>query len=255
MAISSLVENISPFGLEFNRVDLRLRLGGRNFPRNENRNELWRHIMRTEVNEVIEFLGIAGNKGFMNDNTVVARRTACNKFFDILEPDQKTVEYVRENLDVIKSRFSNLNKDVRGNTVDEYARRVQVVLDDFSAWKADRSAWERDVSARQNARPAGDGDKKARTAKHDKAKTSEQAGANKADEGIGRGQANPETRVVTFPIRPDFDLTMELPRAGITVDELKRLVYFLLPYAKDWQPTESPRSVFPMLEGEERHVQ
>src|SRR5688500_16988875 len=113
--------------------------------------------MTTSVDEVIEFLGIAGDKGFLNDNTVVARRTACNKILDLLEPDHKNVEYVRDNLDVIKSRFSNLNKDVRGNTVDEYARRVQLVLNDFTAWKEDRAAWERSVSAKQNARPAGDG--------------------------------------------------------------------------------------------------
>ena len=199
--------------------------------------------MTTNVNELTEFLTIAGEQGFLNDNTVSARRTACTKFFDILEPDQKTVEYVRDNLAVIKARFSNLNKEVRGNTVEEYARRVQLVINDFTAWKADRAAWEREVSSRQSARPASDGDKKGKP-KDDKVKK---------QQGNGTAQQDPsnlhrDARVVTFPIRPDFELQVSLPRDGLTVQELKKLVYFLLPYASDWEPTESPRSVFPMLE-------
>lgn len=197
--------------------------------------------MTTSVDEVIEFLGIAGDKGFLNDNTVVARRTACNKFFDILEPDQKNVEYVRENLDVIKARFSNLNKEVRGNTVEEYARRVKLVIEDFTAWKTDRAAWEREVSSRQSARPANDGEKKSKP-KTEKPQPQANGGAQ------AQATPNPDARVVTFPIRPDFDIQVTLPRTGLTVPELKKLVYFLLPYAPDWEPSESPRNVFPMLE-------
>jgi hypothetical protein len=197
----------------------------------------------TDVSELLEFLTIAGEQGFLNDNTVISRKTACNKFVDILEPSQKTVEYVRDNLDVIKSRFSNLNKEIRGNTVEEYARRVQLVLNDFESWKTDRAAWERSVSNRQNARATGDGEKKTRTQKPENAK---KQSSNNGPEATK--QTNSDARVVTFPIRLDFDLSVTLPRDGIKVSELKKLVYFLLPYTKDWEPTDSPRSVFPMLE-------
>jgi hypothetical protein len=54
--------------------------------------------------------------------------------------------------------------------------------------------------------------------------------------------------LVTFPIRPDFELQVKLPRDGLTVQELKKLMYFLLPYTQDWEPSESPRTVFRMLE-------
>jgi hypothetical protein len=207
--------------------------------------------MATSLDEPIEFLGIAASKGFLNDNTVQARRTACSKFFDILDPDQKTVEYVLENLDVIKARFSNLNKDVAGTTVNEYGRRVKLVLEDFTAWKADRAGWERSVSAKQSARPAADGEKKAK-AKTEKPKAQPQQQTASGNGAAHQAPPNPDTRTVTFPIRPDFDLSVTLPRAGISVDELKRLVYFLLPYAQDWEPSQSPRSVFPMLERDDR---
>jgi hypothetical protein len=205
--------------------------------------------MTTDLNEVTEFLDIAGRQGLLNDNTVAARRTACNKLFDILDPENRTVEYVRENLDVVKGRFSNLNKDVRGNTVDEYARRVQLVLDDFSEWKGDRAVWERKVSSRQSNRSTNDGEKvvklKAEKAKHQTKDTSTSQAPESPD---------PEARTVTFPIRPDFDLRVRLPRNGLTVQELKKLVYFLLPYAQDWEPTESPRNVFQMLERDDRRA-
>lgn len=202
--------------------------------------------MTTNVNEVIEFLDIASKQGFLNDNTVFGRRTACNKFFEILDPEQKTVEYVKENLDVIKSRFSNLNKDVRGNTVDEYARRVHVALDDFMQWKADRSGWERSVSARQSARQTNDGENKPRAVKPQRATPNQSNSSTSAPQT--NGSTNPEARTVTFPIRPDFEIQVSLPRNGLTIRELKKLMYFLLPYASDWEPSDSPRSVFPTLE-------
>jgi hypothetical protein len=116
--------------------------------------------MTTSLNEPIEFLDIVANRGTWNDNTVQARRTACKKFFDILEENEKTVEYVSDNLDVIKARYMNLNKDAAGTTVDEYGRRVKLVLDEFAEWKADRTGWEKKHAAKQSARPAGDGEKK-----------------------------------------------------------------------------------------------
>jgi hypothetical protein len=201
----------------------------------------------TSTDEVIEFLGIVLDKGFLNENTVIARRVGCNKFFDILDPDQKNVEYIQENLDVVKSRFSNLNKDVAGTTVDEYARRVQLVLNDFIAWKSDRAAWERSVAAKQNGKPANNGEKRARA---EKPKSAQEPHANSSAN-------DPAVRVVEFPLRRDFDVKITLPREGITMAELQRLAWFLLPYATDFDPSSSPRDTFPMLNrtgGSEAHA-
>lgn len=212
--------------------------------------------MTTSVDEPIEFLGIAASKGFLNDNTVQARRTACNKFFDILDEDQKSVEYVRENLDVIKARFSNLNKEVAGTTVDEYARRVTLVLNDFTAWKEDRAGWEKSVSAKQSARPAGDGEKKTRAPKADKAKAPPPQG-NGAAHTANTASFNSDVamRTVEFPLRKGVDVKVSLPRDGITMAELKKLAWFLLPYAADFDPEVSPRETFPMLEGDNNRAQ
>lgn len=208
--------------------------------------------MATSLDEPIEFLGIAASKGFLNDNTVNARRTACKKFFDILDEDQKNVEYVRDHLDVIKARFTNLNKEVAGTTVDEYARRVQLVLNDFTAWKEDRSGWERAQAAKQTARPAGDGEKKAKTAKPEKKpQVQETPNVNNG----GSFTSDTAMRTVEFPLRKGVDVKVSLPRDGITMAELRKLAWFLLPYAADFDPEVSPRDTFPMLERNDLHTQ
>jgi hypothetical protein len=193
------------------------------------------------TDDVVEFLGIIGEKGFGNKNTINGLRTACAKFFEILEPDQKNVEYVQENLDVIKARFANLNRDVAGTTVDEYARRVQLALSDFAAWTTDRSGWERSISAKQNARPSSDGERKPRTSKTEKP-------SQEPPPVHAQPAADPSVRIVEFPLRPDFDLKITLPRNGITMAELRKLAWFLLPYATDFDPATSPRDTFPMLD-------
>jgi hypothetical protein len=179
----------------------------------------------TSFSAVLEFLDIAARKNILNDNTVVARRTACNKFLEILEEDQKTVEYVRGNLDLIKARFSNRFKDVLGGTVDEYARRVQLVLNDYDQWSTDRAGWERTQAAKQSGRASEGSERRAR-----------QRPAKPAVNGSHHADSAGDTRTVTIPIRPDVDLKITMPKSGLTVAELKKLAYFLLPYANDWTP-------------------
>ena len=201
------------------------------------------------VNEVIDFLDIVSSKGFLNANTAGARKTACRKFFDILDDNERTVEFVRDNLESVKARFSNLNKAVAGKTVDEYGRRVHIVLKDFAEWQQDRSGWERRVSTKRTARPSRDGEKKQRRAsrnrKTSKARTDSQGRSNAE-------QVQPDSgfRTVKFPIRDDFDLEIKLPKDRLTVAELQKVAFFLLPYTRDWEPTTPPGSVFPMVQGD-----
>jgi hypothetical protein len=191
----------------------------------------------TPLSDVSEFLDVASKKNFFNENTIQSRRTACNKFFEILDEDQKNVEYVRDNLDVIKARFTNRYTEVRGHTVDVYANRVMLVLKDFLAWKADRSAWERDVAARQSGRAtAAEGEKRPRPEKPKPAQAS-------AAPQVG----DPDTRVVKIPLPSGFEVEVKLPR-DLAVKDLQRILWALLPYASDWDPSVPTGKMFPQLE-------
>ena len=199
--------------------------------------------MTTPLNEPLEFLGVVATRGTWNDNTIQARRTACNKFFDILDEGEKNVEYVRDNLDVIKARYMNLNKEVAGATVDEYGRRVMLVLTEFAEWKEDRSAWEKKHAAKQSTRPAGDTEKKAKP-KTEKPKV-------EAVQPEGSIRIDPATRTITIPLR-NGDATITIPREFVTGD-VKRLAWALLPYATDFDPEVSPRETFRQLERVDIH--
>jgi hypothetical protein len=179
----------------------------------------------TPLSEVFDFLDFAEGKHFWNDNTVQARRTACKKLFDIIDDEsRRTVEYVSENLEVLKKRFSNMYTDVRGATIEEYGRRAQLVLTGFSEWKTDRPKWEREQAAKESSRPADDSERRARTARSAKPAQN----GHQPDTGT--------TRTVTIPVRPSVDLTITMPKEGLKVEDLQKLAYFLLPYASDWQP-------------------
>jgi hypothetical protein len=199
--------------------------------------------MPTPLDEVFEFLRIANDKGFLNSFTIQSRITGCNKLFAILDDDQKNVEYVDENIDLIKTRFSNLHKDVRGNTVDQYAQRVRLVINDFLAWKQDRSAWERAVSAKQTDRQVSAKDKPSSKDKPKKkeAPTERQEECSATINGAANNKAG---NTYSFPIRKDFSLSITLPPDGVTLSELKRLGLFLLPYISDWEEKTDPNGLF-----------
>ncbi|SRR6266404_5832735 len=193
--------------------------------------------MSTELDEVQDFLATTIKQGYINDNTGIGRKTACAKLFEILEEDQKTVAYVRDNIEAIKTRFQNLNKDVRGGTVDEYARRALFAVNDYMKWMADRGAWEREAGARGKS---ADGEKKAKAPK----------AAKPAPVEAEAGRYGVNTRPVSIPIRPDFDLSTVVPR-DLKISEVKRIAYVLAGYAVDFDPTVPSRNLQTVLDFKE----
>ncbi len=192
----------------------------------------------TPLSELFSFIDIAEKKDYFNEHTIQSRRSACNKFFESLDEDQQTVEYVAEHMDVIKARFTNRHPEIRGGTVDVYAKRAALVLKDFFAWKADRYAWERDLAARQAGRPAaGDGEKRA--------PRPEKAKAAPAAEHVNEDSS--DTHTVTIPLPAGTKVIVKLPNT-LLVKDLQRVMWALLAYTSDWDPSVPPRQTFAQLE-------
>lgn len=193
--------------------------------------------MTINLSEVSDFLEVAASKHYFNSNTIQSRRLAFNTFSEILDPDQRTVEYLRDNLDLVKQRYMHAHPEMRGSSVDQYGRRVSIVLKDFLGWKTDRSAWERGLLERQQQRAdGGEGEKRARPAKAAKAEPAPQPAHD------------PSVRVVKIPLPArNFEATVTLPQDP-TLADIKRIAWGLLAYATDWDPNESPRQTFPQLE-------
>ncbi len=179
----------------------------------------------SDLNLIFEFLDIVEQKHHWPGNTAQARRTACTKLFALLEDDQKTVEYVRDNLDVLKHRFSNANKLVAGGTVEEYGRRVQLVLNEFAEWSKDRAAWERKQAAKQSSR-----------GKEDRPREKTKPAATAPTRVNGHAPEH-ETITAQFPFPGGRMVTVVLPKEGLTRTEMRRLGQFLVPWANDWDPS------------------
>lgn len=187
--------------------------------------------MATSLDEAFEFLQIVEEKHHWPPATAQARRTACTKLFALLEPDQRTVEYARENLDSLKRRFSIANKSVAGGTVDEYARRASLVLSEFVEWSHDRAAWER----KQAAKPA--------PAKKEEKPRAEKKAVVAATNGSGGGAADePGVTTATFPLPGGRKVVVQFHGDLPSMKEMTRIGYFLLPYAGDWDADAMPPS-------------
>ncbi len=189
---------------------------------------------KTKLDELFQFLDVAQQKGFINGNTTHGRRTACTKLFSVLDEDQKNVEYVAANLQVMRGQFQKLNPGVMGTTVEEYARRVQLVLTDFQKWTTDRPAWEREVTAKGSKSSGENGEKRARP---EKLKGSAAA----------KNESLPaDTNTITVPLGGGSEAKVTFPKQ-ITYAQVKRIAYALVPYATDWDPdTRSQQQVLPM---------
>ncbi|MCZ8131510.1 MAG: hypothetical protein O9284_09430 [Steroidobacteraceae bacterium] len=191
--------------------------------------------MATNLDEVFEFLKILEEKSYWPSATAQARRTACSKLFALLEPEQRTVEYARENLETLKRRFSNANKSVAGGTVDEYARRASLVLNEFDEWSTDRAAWERKL----NAKPAP-------TKKEEKPRAEKKVAA--ANSSNGRTTTDePGVTTAVFPLSGGRKVVVHFHGELPSMKEMKRVGYFLLPYAGDWDAEDMP--AMPPMQG------
>ena len=195
----------------------------------------------TPLTEVTSFLEMTATKGFVNPNTSAARQTAVRKFSDIVEEDQRTVEYMRDNLEIVRSRFLNLNPNVNGATVEEYSRRIRLSLDEFDSWKQDRVGWERAVSQKQSSRTSnGDADRKAKSEKP-------KNGAHQSTASSSDANTQSEMRTVSFPIGDGAEMVIKIPKAGVKVQDLKRAFIGLLPYANDWE-VDQPSQDIPFMQ-------
>lgn len=83
--------------------------------------------------EVSEFLTHPVIVGSIKPATAKARQVALRKFMKVLKEDEKTVEYLSDNLEIIKKRVLDDDRNIRGKTVEEYAKRIRQTLRGFKS--------------------------------------------------------------------------------------------------------------------------
>jgi hypothetical protein len=182
----------------------------------------------TALTEIFAFLDYVEKKSILPRNSVVGKRTACKTVFEVLDDSENTVEFVTANLDAVMQRFCNRSKtDFKGNSLNTYQSKVRSTLKDFREWNESPANWEKSVNSKsKSSRSEKPGSSKVRAKR---VPSEVQLPINKAEVASGTN-----TRRLTFPIRANFDLPVEIPADGLTLTELKRLGAFLMPYCKDF---------------------
>lgn len=87
------------------------------------------------MDDLLDFLNHAGDKGFMPAATAQALAVASRNIFGVLEAnEQKNIKAL--DLDAIIKRFNNKRaKDFSPASLKEYGRRVRKALDLYEQWK------------------------------------------------------------------------------------------------------------------------
>lgn len=185
-----------------------------------------------DTEECLKFLEFVGRKSILNEHAVNCRLTACNNLFSVLNEEEDSIDYILGNLDLLINRFRNKNNNVRASTLKVYKSRVKSSLEDYQAWSADPFAWERAITDKAKAQGL-------ESRKEKKPKPSTKKAKNEApeeDEAVVDAPgpvSSKSVRQVSFPIRKDFSIEMNLPAEGLTLKELHRIGLFLFPYCID----------------------
>jgi len=183
--------------------------------------------MTKKLEDLKPFFEYVKNKKVVSENTATSWVAAVSALSEQLEPEERTVEFVLDNSDLIKNRLQNSNHNLKGETIDVYIKRSSIALRHYLAWQKDRSAWEREMASRGISRSA--------TIKTAKTAKSAERPANDGTRTQDEQTHNPSARRFPIPINDSDAFTVELP-TSYAMDDLVRVVWALAVYAKDFNP-------------------
>lgn len=93
------------------------------------------------VDELLEFLSHAAQRGLMPSATSQALAVSSRRVLDILRPDERN-DLRRLDIDAVVKRFGNKHaKDFNPSSLKEYGRRVHRAIELFLRWRADAAAF------------------------------------------------------------------------------------------------------------------
>lgn len=197
-----------------------------------------------DTEEILKFLEFTAKKSILDEHAVQCRLTACHNLFSVVTEDEDNVEYMLSNLEVFVNRFKNKNKITNEATLRVYKSRTKSSLEDYKSWSADPFAWERSLLQKQKTQSEEKRAKKAKKAAVQKEPEAPvvEAVAEMVEEPKVKTAPSPKpveeprkqgSTKFSFPLRPGFNIELQLPEDGISWKEYQRLGLFLYAYCKD----------------------
>lgn len=186
-----------------------------------------------QLSQTKQFFDYAKNKKCLADNTVNSWSAAIAAISAQLAEEEKTIEFVLENKDVIANRLQNSNHEITGQTIQSYIQRACKALEHFQAWQKNRAEWEKSVAAKSPSRAS---EKDAGAKGKASAKPAEAAQKSTADLGGGMSGQQAKSRL-PIPTGDGDMFVVDLPNEYTTSD-IVRVAWALAVYASDFDPEQ-----------------
>jgi len=167
------------------------------------------------VDDLLEFLDHAGDKGLMPAATAQALAVASRNVMGILSEQEKK-DLSQLDVDSVIKRFNNKRaRDFNPSSLKEYGRRVRKAVELFLSWREDPSSFS--VKTRAKSGPL----RKDRS--HETAETPD------SDQGPadGVGVSHPGTYNSSIPVRPGVVVTLSNVPHDLSKAEAERLAAFV----------------------------
>lgn len=179
------------------------------------------------LKEVSKFFDYVRKKGIVASNTVTGWSGALGAIESVLDDEEKTLDYILDNADVIRVRLQNQNHDISGETLNIYIQRSKRAIKAFRNWSDDRAAWEKEMAS-SKSKPTGPnkGNSSNKNKKEKLTKLSESSFSN---------SENSEKKIFPIPTGRGDTFDVALPKS-YTMDDLPRVIWALAVYAEDFNP-------------------
>jgi hypothetical protein len=175
------------------------------------------------VDDLLDFLAHASQRGLMPAATAQALAVASRNIFGVLD-DTERADLRKADLEAIIKRFANKRaRDFNPSSLKEYGRRVQRAVDLFLQWRENPA----DFSVK--TRTTNVGRKKDRNSRADPL-TVGSPDADLADRSTVRIQGGYQS---SFPVRPGRVVTISNVPEDLSVAEAERLAQFVKMLAID----------------------
>lgn len=166
------------------------------------------------VDDLLDFLDHAGDRGLMPAATAQALAVASRKVTDVLTEQEKK-DLSGQGLDAIIKRFNNKRaRDFNPSSLKEYGRRVHRAVDLFLKWREDPANFTVKTRATSADRKKGK-----------LAEIADATGVAHAEEDLPPERQG--TYHSSFPVRPGVVVTLANVPVDLTKGEAQRLAEFV----------------------------
>jgi hypothetical protein len=167
--------------------------------------------------DLLEFLDHMGERGLMPASTAKALAVAVRNVFTVLTDDEQKNLAEMDTSAVIKRFMNKRARDFSPTSLKEYGRRVERAITLHDAWQADPSNFS--VKTRETSPP-----RKSRAAASAGETIPTDSRSDVSATIIGKASGGYSS---SFPIRPDWVVTVANIPANLSVAEAERLAKFV----------------------------